>query len=109
MSLHFALLLFQNGGIGLIGGLFPILLVFALFYFMIVVPQRRQQRKVQEMLSALKPGDKVVTSGGIYGTITIVREDKRTVQLRIAESPSVKVDVARSAITGLQESPEEKK
>jgi preprotein translocase YajC subunit len=57
----------------------------------------------------LKPGDKVVTSGGIYGTVTIVREDKRTVQLRIAENPSVKIDLARSAISGLQELPEEKK
>ena len=111
MSLHLALLLLQGqgGGAGLIGLMTPLLLVFVLFYFLIVVPQRKRQRQTEDMLSALKPGDKVVTTGGIYGTITIVRDDKRTVQLRIAENPSVKIDVARSAIAGLQEAPEEKK
>jgi len=111
MSLHFALLLLQGqgGAGGLIGLMTPLLLVFVLFYFLIVVPQRKRQRQTEDMLSALKPGDKVVTTGGIYGTITIVRDDKRTVQLRIAENPSVKIDVARSAIAGLQEAPEEKK
>jgi preprotein translocase subunit YajC len=107
MSSHLALLLWQ-GGTGIIG-LMPIVLIFVLFYFLIVVPQRKRQRQTESMLDALKVGDKVVTSGGIYGTVTIVREDKRTVQLRIAENPSVKIDVARSAIAGLQESPEEKK
>src|SRR5438105_15735174 len=100
MSAHFALLLFQGGagtGINIIG-LAPIILIFVLFYFMIIVPQRKRQRETQEMLGALKAGDKVVTSGGICGTVTIVRDDKRTVQLRIAENPSVKIDVLRSAI-----------
>jgi len=108
MSLHFALLLLQQGGAGIIG-LMPIVLIFVLFYFLIIVPQRKRQRESQAMLAALKVGDKIVTTGGIYGTVTIVREDKRTVQLRIAENPSVKIDVLRSAIAGLQDAAEEKK
>ncbi len=82
------------------------LLVFVLFYFLIIVPQRKRQRAVDEMLNNLKAGDKVVTNGGLYGQIVSVREDKRTVQLKIAEN--VRVEVARTAISGLQESPEQK-
>lgn len=109
MSYHFALLYWQSGGVGAIGGLIPLVLMLVLFYVLIIVPQRRQQRKLQEMIDNLKPGDRVVTNGGLYGTVTIVREDRRTLQLKIAENPAVKVDVARSAIAGLQEPAEEKK
>ena len=82
------------------------LLVFVLFYFLIIVPQRKRQRAVDDMLNNLKAGDKVVTNGGLYGQIVSVREDKRTVQLKIAEN--VRVEVARTAISGLQENPEQK-
>jgi preprotein translocase subunit YajC len=109
MSLHLAVILLQGqGGAGIIS-LLPFLLLIPLFYFMIIVPQRRQRQQHEAMLNALKVGDKIVTTGGIYGTVTIIREDKRTVQLRIAESPPVKIDIARSAIAGLQETTEEKK
>lgn len=86
--------------------LIPMVLVFVLFYFLIIVPQRKRQRAVDEMLNNLKAGDKVVTSGGIYGQIVSVREDNRTVQLKIAEN--VRVEVARTAISGLQDVPEQK-
>src|ERR1041385_9254631 len=110
MSLHLAVILLQaQGGQSIFGLLVPFLLLAPLFYFMIIVPQRRQRQQQQALLEALKVGDKIVTTSGIYGTITILREDKRTVQLRIAESPPVKIDIARSAIAGLQEAPEEKK
>ena len=109
MSLHFASLFLQSGGLGTLGGLIPLLMMLVLFYILIIVPQRRTQKKTQAMLENLKSGDKIVTNGGLHGTITIVRDDKRTVQLKIADSPVVKVDVARSAIAGLQESTEEKK
>ena len=82
------------------------LLVFVLFYFLIIVPQRKRQRATEEMLNNLKAGDKVVTNGGLYGQIVSVREDKRTVQLKIAEN--VRVEVARTAITGIQETAEQK-
>lgn len=86
--------------------LIPMVLVFVLFYFLIIVPQRKRQRAVDDMLNNLKAGDKVVTSGGIYGQIISVREDKRTVQLKIAEN--VRIEVARTAISGLQDIPEQK-
>ncbi len=109
MSIPFGTLFLQSGGLGAIGGLIPLLMMLVLFYILIIVPQRRQQKKTKEMLANLKVGDKVVTSGGLYGTITLVREDKPTVQVKIAESPVVKIDLARSAIAGLQDSGEEKK
>src|ERR1041385_6705189 len=83
MSLPLAVILLQaQGGSGLFG-LLPFVLLIPLFYFMIIVPQRKQRQQQQAMLEALKVGDKIVTSGGMYGTITIIRDDKRTVQLRI--------------------------
>jgi preprotein translocase subunit YajC len=87
----------------------PLLLVFVIFYFLIILPQRKRQRAVDAMLDNLKSGDKVVTSGGIYGTIISVRDDKRTVQLKISENPVIRVEVARTAISGLQDTPAEEK
>ena len=86
----------------------PILLIFALFYFMIIMPQRRKQQALQTMLTNLKVGDKVVTSGGIYGTVTIVREKEPKIQVKIADNPAVKIDVSLNSITGFQEAPEDK-
>jgi preprotein translocase subunit YajC len=78
--------------------LIPFALVLAIFYFVILLPMKKRQKKVQEFLSTLKVGDKVVTSGGIYGSIAKVSED--AVQLQIA--PNVRVDVSRAAIVGYQ-------
>jgi preprotein translocase subunit YajC len=71
--------------------------LFAIWYFLVIRPQQQQRRKTQAMLSNLKTGDRVVTSGGIYGTVVSFRNG--VVQLQIANQ--VKVDVARSAITGM--------
>ncbi len=71
--------------------------LFAIWYFLVLAPQSKQRKKLQELLANLKTGDRVVTSGGIYGTIIGFRDG--TVQLQIANQ--VKVDLARSAITGL--------
>jgi preprotein translocase subunit YajC len=83
------------------GALSSYFVVFALFiaiwYFLVIRPQHQERRKIQAMLSNLKTGDRVVTSGGIYGTIVSFRNG--VVQLQIANQ--VRVDVARSAITGL--------
>lgn len=76
--------------------------LFAIWYFLVIRPQQTQRRKTQEMLSNLKTGDKVVTSGGVYGTIMGFRDG--VVQLQVA--PQVKLDVARSAISSMQASPE---
>ena len=109
MSFHFASLFLQSGGMNAFTGLIPLLMMLVLFYILIIVPQRRTQKKTQAMLENLKSGDKIVTNGGLYGTITIVRDDKRTLQVKIADSPVVKVDIARTAVAGLQESSEDKK
>jgi preprotein translocase subunit YajC len=79
--------------------LLPFVLIFGIFYFLLILPQQRQRKKVQEMLASLKTGDRVVTNGGIYGTIVGFRSTE-VVQLQVANQ--VKLDVARSAISGLQ-------
>lgn len=78
--------------------LIPFALVLAIFYFVILLPMKKRQKKVQDFLAALKVGDKVVTSGGIYGSIAKIGET--SVQLQIA--PNVRVDVSRAAIVGYQ-------
>lgn len=82
--------------------LLPLILIVIIFYFLMIMPAQRRHKKVAQMLKDLKNGDKVITNGGIYGTI--VGLEGEAVQLRIAEQ--VKVKVARSAIAGLQ--PEQK-
>jgi preprotein translocase subunit YajC len=78
--------------------LIPFALVLGIFYFIILLPMRKRQKKVQEFLSTLKVGDRVITSGGIHGSITKVSE--QTLQLQVA--PNVRLDVARNAIVGYQ-------
>ncbi len=76
----------------------PIVLVFAIFYFIILLPTKRKQKKLEEFLDSLKVGDRVVTTGGMYGSVTKVNE--KSVQLQVANN--VRVEVARNAIVGYQ-------
>jgi preprotein translocase subunit YajC len=76
----------------------PLLIIMVIFYALLILPAQRRQKKTQQMLSALKNGDKVVTSGGLFGTIVGIEGD--SVQLRIADQ--VKVKVLRSAVAALQ-------
>lgn len=78
--------------------LMPFVLVLAIFYFVILLPMKRRQQKVQAFLAGLKVGDRIVTSGGIYGAITRVND--QSVQLQVADK--VRFEVARSAIVGYQ-------
>jgi preprotein translocase subunit YajC len=80
--------------------LVPFVLLILLFYFLLIAPARRKQKKHADMLRALKNGDRVVTQGGLYGTVVGVGE--QVVQLRIADG--VKVEVAKHAVAGLQAS-----
>ncbi|MCX6909584.1 MAG: preprotein translocase subunit YajC [Verrucomicrobia bacterium] len=73
--------------------LFPVL-IFVVFYFMLIRPQQKKQKETQKMLESLRSGDKIVTSGGIFGTVTNVKE--KTIVVRIADN--VKVEMLRSAI-----------
>ena len=104
-----ALLFLQGNATGGLIGLLPFILIFVIFYFLLIRPQQRKQKLAQQerenMLKALKAGDKIVTTGGIYGTIVAVREKDDTVQLRIAQSVSVEAE--RSAIARLQVSDKE--
>ena len=81
--------------------LIPFALVLAIFYFVILLPMKNRQKKVQEFLSALKEGDKIVTQGGIFGSIVKIKDD--SVSLQIA--PNVRVDLAKAAIVGYQGQP----
>jgi preprotein translocase subunit YajC len=87
-----------NQGGSILVQLIPFALVLAIFYFIILLPMKRRQKKVEAFLSALKVGDRVVTSGGIFGSITKLHE--QSVQLQIAQN--VRVDIARTAIVGYQ-------
>jgi preprotein translocase subunit YajC len=78
--------------------LLPFALVLAIFYFIILLPMKRKQQKVQAFLDSLKVGDRVITTGGIYGQIT--RLGERSVQLQVADK--VRVEVSRAAIGGYQ-------
>ena len=80
----------------------PILIMVAIFYFLLYRPQKNEQKRRKELLDNLKRGDKVVTIGGIYGEITDVHET--VVKLKIA--PKTEIDVARSAIN-VKAEPEE--
>lgn len=91
--------LIQSGEatMALIANILPIVAIGLVFYFIVIAPANKQRKKTQEMLSSVKKGDRVITSGGIYGTVQGVEAE--VVYLKIAEN--VKVKVARSSITGI--------
>jgi preprotein translocase subunit YajC len=98
---------FQGGGVGGFGGLWiPLGLMFAIMYFMVIMPQQRQRKKMQDMLGALKTGDKIVTNGGIYGTVSGLDGD--SVILKISTEPQVKIRLARAAIAQVEASEDAK-
>jgi preprotein translocase subunit YajC len=89
----------QNGDQpSLIGSLIPFVLIFGVFYFLLIAPARKKQKKHQTMVDSLKNGDKVVTNGGLHGTVVGVSPD--VVQLKIADQ--VRIDVSRNAIAVVQ-------
>ena len=93
-----ALILLQGGLGGLLTGIMPFLLIFGVFYFLIIVPQRRRQRELQDTISKLKAGDRIVTTGGIIATVTAVRETS----LLVRSADKSILEIARSAVTGMQ-------
>ena len=72
----------------------PFILVFVIFYFLLIRPQRTKQKKHQEMVEQLRSGDKVITAGGIHGTVMGVQKDR--IELKIASN--VKIDVSKNSI-----------
>ena len=78
-------------------GLLPFILIFVIFYLLLIRPQMKQQKKKQSMLKELVKGDKVITIGGLHGTIEGIKEKEEVLILKISDN--VKVTVSRSAVT----------
>lgn len=101
-----AILLQASGSSGFGTFLVPLALMFGIMYFMVIMPQQRQRKKTQAMLSALKTGDKIITGSGIYGTISGI--DGEAVILKISSEPQVKIRIARAAIAQVETSEDAK-
>jgi preprotein translocase subunit YajC len=91
------ILIFQ-GGLGALGGLVPMLLIIGVFYLLLIRPQQKRQRELQETISQLKAGDRIVTTGGIIGTITTVRDTS----FLIRSADKSILEISRTAVAGVQ-------
>ncbi|MFC2169403.1 preprotein translocase subunit YajC [Acidobacteriota bacterium] len=96
----------RQGG-SFITALIPFILIFLIFYVLIIMPSRKRQKKHQDMVAQLKPGDKIVTSGGIYGSVMGVQKDR--IELKIASN--VKIDITKNSVAAIltQKTEEQKK
>lgn len=91
-------LLFQDsgGGLGLLGTILPLLLMVGIFYFLVILPQKRQRQQLADMVANLKIGEEVVTNGGVIGTIKEVRETSFIIQ----SAEKSFLEVGKSAVVG---------
>jgi len=96
-------LIFFQGGLGAIGGLLPMVLIIGVFYVLLIRPQQKRQKQLQETISTLKIGDRVITNGGLIGVITVVRDTS----FFIRSADKSIIEVSRTSIAGIDE--EEKK
>ena len=92
-----------GGGLAGITQFLPIILIFVVFYFLLIRPQQQRQKALKAMVSAVKRGDRVVTAGGIVGTVQRVREGTDEVEVEIA--PNVRVQVIRDTISSVLKPP----
>jgi len=99
-----AFLTMFQGGLGALGGLLPMLLIIGVFYMLLIRPQQKRQRELQQTIAELKAGDRVVTTGGVIGTITTVRDTS----FLIRSADKSILEIARSAIAGIEGEPEKK-
>ncbi len=97
MSIQQLFAMQTSGGLGLLG-FAPLLFIFAIFYFLLILPQQRRQKKWQQMLSELKTGDKVVTTGGLRGTIVAIKDD--FVHLRVPPD-NLRLEVTRASVASV--------
>jgi preprotein translocase subunit YajC len=102
---------FWQGGAGQPGGggmllWLPLIFIFAIFYFLLILPQQRRQKKWQAMVNELKNGDKVVTGGGIRGTIIAIKDD--ALHLRVPPD-NLRIEIAKSAVVSVAREEEAKK
>ncbi len=93
------LLIFLQNGMGGLAQLLPIVLIIVIFYVLLIRPQQKRQRQLQETIASLKTGDRVITNGGIIGVITAVRDTS----FMIRSADKTILEIARSAIAGKDE------
>jgi preprotein translocase subunit YajC len=103
MNALYLLALQTASPLGSLGTFAPLIFIFAIFYFLLIMPQQRKQKKWQAMLNDLKNGDKVVTTGGLRGTIVSLKDD--AVQLRVPPD-NLRLEVTRASIASVA-TPEE--
>ena len=84
----------QGGGLA---GFLPIIILFAIFYFLLIRPQQKKAKQHKELLASIKKGDKVVSSGGLHGLVTGLSDDVVTVEI----APKVRVKISRGSISGI--------
>jgi preprotein translocase subunit YajC len=94
------------GGMGLLAGAIPFIFLFGILYFVMIMPQQRRQKKWQAMLDALKTGDRIVTSGGLRGTIVALKDD--SLYLRVPPD-NLRVEVTKASVTQVSTAEEETK
>ena len=96
--MHTLLIFFQNG-LGGLAQLLPIVLIIVIFYVLLIRPQQKRQRQLQETIANLKIGDRIVTTGGVIGVITTVRDTS----FLIRSADKSILEIARSAVAGVEE------
>lgn len=97
MSVQHILAMQISGSMGWLG-FAPLIFIFAIFYFLLIMPQQRRQKKWQQMLSELKTGDKVVTTGGLRGTIVALKDDY--IHLRVPPD-NLRIEVSRGSVSSV--------
>ena len=85
----------------MLSALLPFIIIFVIFYFLIIMPARKKQKKHTDLVGGLKGGERVVTSGGIYGTVIRVMDDR----IEIEAAKNIKLQIAKSSISGIIEPP----
>ena len=82
------------GGLNSITSFLPFILIFVVFYFLIIMPQRKRDQEHKKMLESLKRGDKIITNGGIYGKIVDIKENKMTIEI----AKGVEIEILKNAV-----------
>ncbi|MBA2340165.1 MAG: preprotein translocase subunit YajC [Pyrinomonadaceae bacterium] len=100
----FAAILLQGNTSAFLIQLAPIFAIFGVFYFLVIMPQKRRQRELQALVENLKPGDRIVTSGGIIATVTAVRDTS----LIIRSADKSMLEISRASVAGLHGELEQK-
>ena len=86
-----------GGGGGGFGAFVPLILMFAIFYFLLIRPQQKKAKQHKQMLASVRKGDKVVSAGGLHGMVTGIADDVVTVEI----APKVRVKISRGSISGI--------